>query len=56
MIKNRFYGYIRKNYAKQENPYYVVPIQKRQLTKEDDQVEILQNQNTLETKIEDIEP
>ncbi|CAK63104.1 unnamed protein product (macronuclear) [Paramecium tetraurelia] len=56
MIKNRFYGYIRKNYAKQENPYYIVPNQRRQLTKEDDQVELLQNQNTLETGIEDIEP
>ncbi|CAD8185842.1 unnamed protein product [Paramecium octaurelia] len=56
MIKNRFYGYIRKNYAKQENPYYIVPNQRRQLTKEDDQVEILHNQNTLETGFEDIEP
>ncbi|CAD8120518.1 unnamed protein product [Paramecium sonneborni] len=56
MIKNRFYGYIRKNYAKQENPYYIVPNQKRQLNKDDDQVEILNNQNTLETGIVDIEP
>ncbi|CAD8092824.1 unnamed protein product [Paramecium primaurelia] len=56
MIKNRFYGYIRKNYAKQENPYYIVPNQKRQLNREDDQVEILNNQNTLETGIQDIEP
>ncbi|CAK59671.1 unnamed protein product (macronuclear) [Paramecium tetraurelia] len=56
MIKNRFYGYIRKNYAKQENPYYIVPNQKRQLIKDDDQVEILNNQNTLETGREDIEP
>lgn len=29
MIKNRFYGYVRKTYAKQENPYYIVPTQKR---------------------------
>ncbi|CAD8101801.1 unnamed protein product [Paramecium primaurelia] len=56
MIKNRFYGYIRKNYAKQENPYYIIPNQKRQLIKEEDQVEMLNNQNTLETGIEDIEP
>ncbi|CAD8094724.1 unnamed protein product [Paramecium sonneborni] len=34
MIKNRFYSYIRKQYGKIQNPYYVVPKNVRVLEKE----------------------
>ncbi|CAD8085841.1 unnamed protein product [Paramecium sonneborni] len=37
-IKNRFYGHIRKFYAKLENPYYIVPIRNRSMEKDFKQV------------------
>ncbi|CAD8172726.1 unnamed protein product [Paramecium octaurelia] len=43
-IKNRYYWHVRKFYAQEENPYYVVPQMRRSIEKDDEQD---QSQNNL---------